>query len=356
MKNLKTFFASKDTSHPFIHVLLWGIMFAYNLFFESLGREDFVWADACAKIMVPFSFMLVFYANYLCLIDRFLYNKKIWQYTLCNVALVLLLAISLHYWMEYFFQLKPGRKLPFKEKEGLMTLLFISKGCVSLGLSVALSIAIKMTMRWNQIEHVRRELENKQMEAELENLKNQLNPHFLLNTLNNIYALIAFSPQRAQEAVHDLSKLLRYVLYENNVHFVPLEKEIEFIKNYVKLMRIRLSDDVEVQTTFDIQANSRSVIPPLLFISLIENAFKHGVSYTQHSFIDIVIREEKKGKIVCAVKNSYFPKSKEDKSGSGIGLPHLRKRLDLLYAGRYRWEIVQDEKVYTSVITINNTL
>ena len=124
------------------------------------------------------------------------------------------------------------------------------------------------------METERKELEKGRVEAELKSLKNQLNPHFLFNTLNNIYSLIAFNPETAQHAVHDLSRLLRYILYENNQNRVPLAKEIEFIDNYIALMKIRLPQEVIVET--EIYAERNVEIAPLLFITLVENAFKHG--------------------------------------------------------------------------------
>lgn len=122
-----------------------------------------------------------------------------------------------------------------------MVALFILRDMLSLILTVGLAVSIKMTRRWYEAEASRRELEKSKTEAELKNLKNQLNPHFLLNTLNNIYALIAFDTDKAQKAVQELSKLLRYVLYENQEIYVPLSREAEFIRNYIELMKIRLT-------------------------------------------------------------------------------------------------------------------
>ena len=124
------------------------------------------------------------------------------------------------------------------------------------------------------------------------NLRNQLNPHFLLNTLNNIYALIAFDSDKAQQAVQELSKLLRYVLYDNQQTYVPLCKEVDFIRNYIELMRIRLSANVQMITKFDIQPDSQTLIAPLIFISLIENAFKHGISLLNRVSSVFIFREE----------------------------------------------------------------
>lgn len=188
----------------------------------------------------------------------------------------------------------------------------------------------------------------------MKNLKNQLNPHFLLNTLNNIYALIAFNCDKAQEAVQELSKLLRHVLYDNQQTFVPLEKELDFIRNYVALMRIRLPQQVEISLHLETDPGSSLLIAPLLFISLIENAFKHGISPTAHSFISIAITGNTDGTVRCEIQNSNYPKTGQDKSGSGIGLEQVSKRLELIYPKHYEWEkgISANGQVYSSILTI----
>lgn len=127
-----------------------------------------------------------------------------------------------------------------------------------------LGAAIRTSLRWRQAEERLIEAERQKTEAELKNLKNQLNPHFLLNTLNNIYALIAFNSDKAQEAVQELSKLLRHVLYDNQQTFVPLEKELDFIRNYVALMRIRLPQQVEVSVNLEVDSGGALQIAPLI--------------------------------------------------------------------------------------------
>ena len=153
--------------------------------------------------------------------------------------------------------------------------------------------------------------------------------------------------------MQELSRLLRYVLYENQQKTVTLDKEMDFIRNYIELMRIRLAANVSVETCFDIRPDSRTEIAPLIFISLIENAFKHGISPTEPSFIRIHFSESP-GKICCNIQNSYHPKTQTDKSGSGIGLEQVQKRLDLSYPGRYSWKqgVSPDKKEYYSQLTI----
>lgn len=205
-----------------------------------------------------------------------------------------------------------------------------------------------------QVRNFTKEAEKALAEAELQNLRSQLNPHFLLNTLNNIYALIAFDTDKAHESVQELSKLLRHVLYENKDQFTTLSKEIEFIRSYIELMRIRLSSNVTVETTYDLDLNSKTPIAPLIFISLVENAFKHGISPTEPSFIKILFSEEQ-GVVRCLIQNSNHRKVGYDKSGSGIGLEQVKKRLDLSYPGKYSWNygLSNDGKEYSSSLEIH---
>ena len=182
-------------------------------------------------------------------------------------------------------------------------------------------------------------LENQQLRMEnvinqYEALKSQLNPHFLFNTLNNIYSLIAINQDKAQYAVHDLSRMLRHVLYENNQHFVSVDKEFEFMKSYIELMSLRLPKSTRLEVSIPERGN-RAMIAPLLFIPLIENAFKHGVSSTQESFINIKLELQENNRLNCLVENSNYPKKDNDRSGSGIGLTNLKRRLELLYPGKY---------------------
>ena len=144
------------------------------------------------------------------------------------------------------------------------------------------------------------------------------------------------------------------MLYDNQQETVPLCKEMDFIRNYIELMRIRLSANVEVETRFDVRPDSHTEIAPLIFISLIENAFKHGISPTKPSYIRICF-EENPREVKCEIRNSCYPKTGADKSGSGIGLEQVRKRLELTYPGRYEWKhgVSTDGKEYQSLLTIH---
>lgn len=331
-----------------IHLAGWGILFCGPLFFT--GRETQVtWEGYLRAIFIPLSFMLIFYVNYGWLVKRYLFRQQQGRFLLINLLLILALMLTVYLSMRYLFpdsHPSPHPPRPLNETIGFFMLNFITYSLVA-----GLSVAIKMTAGWYNVEASRRELEKERAEAELSNLKSQLNPHFLFNTLNNIYSLIAFSPERAQGAVHELSRLLRYVLYESSQSLVPLEKDLDFLRNYVELMRIRLPRHVRMETRVE-ETRPGTLIAPLLFISLVENAFKHGVSNSEPSFIEMEIRQVG-DEVSCDIRNSYFPKdAARDKSGSGIGIINLRKRLSLLYPNRYTFRCGREGDCYHAHLSI----
>ena len=284
-----------------IHIIGWGIVFAFP--FLLMNRSGFTvsWIDYLRHgSTVPISFLIVFYINYCFFIPHFLFEGRIKQYIILNLLLILCTAIGVHFWQDFIFHTYVKSTPP--KRPGPPSWIFILRD---------------------------------------------------VNTLNNIYALIAFDSDKAQAAVQELSRLLRHVLYDNQQNFVALGKEMDFIRNYIELMRIRLASNVTVETQIDVRADSRTEIAPLIFISLIENAFKHGISPTEPSFIRIHFSESP-GQVCCEITNSYHPKSQADKSGSGIGLEQVRKRLELTYPGRYEWKqgVSDDRKEYKSILVI----
>ncbi|WP_102407295.1 sensor histidine kinase [Parabacteroides bouchesdurhonensis] len=332
-----------------IHVVAWAILFGLPFFFTGKEQQELTVVNYIRSIIPPLSFMVVFYVNYFLLVKRFLFTRQMWKFFISNVLLIAAVMIAVHILMHLLpppLMSHPPRERALQEMVG-----FFFINAIFYMLVAGLSVAIKMTGGWYEIESMRQELEKSRAEAELQNLKSQLNPHFLFNTLNNIYSLIAFSPERAQGAVHDLSRLLRYVLYESSQPLVPLEKDLDFVRNYVELMRIRLPEHVELKTDIR-EGTTDTLVAPLLFISLIENAFKHGVSNSKPSFIHIDIHP-KEGRIVGIICNSYFPKdSTKDKSGSGIGLQNLRRRLDLLYPARHVFTYGQEGEIYCCTLEL----
>ena len=186
------------------------------------------------------------------------------------------------------------------------------------------------------------DLEKQNLEQQLEYLKYQINPHFFMNTLNNIHALVDIDPQKAQETILELSKMMRFVLYEGDKKGVPVTKEFEFIRTYTKLMKLRYTDKVKITVDVPEEAPDKT-IPPLMLISFIENAFKHGISYQHDSFVDIKV-ELKDSNLLFTCKNSKAEKPNQEKGG--VGLANVKKRLDLLYDNNYTLNIKDEADIY----------
>jgi two-component sensor histidine kinase len=340
-------------NNVFVHLLLWGVIFILPYFFMDSERI-FTWKPFMRSIPEMLGFMLVFYLNFFVLIDQLLHKGKTRPFIFYNLLLIIVVSFLMHYSRELLEYLLPELRPRWRGRmPKFFPWLFIVRNSTSLFLMMGLSVALKMTVRWFEVDSERKELAKAKSEAELQNLKNQINPHFLLNTLNNIYALIEFNPPKAQQAVMDLSKLLRHLLYDNNQAFVSLSQEADFMRNYIELMRIRLADNVKLTTDFFYSETSTTKISPLIFISLMENAFKHGISGDKPSFINVSLKEHPDGKVEFVSKNSYFPKTDYDKSGSGIGLELVKKRLELLYPNNYLWHTTIEDNVYSTVLVID---
>lgn len=337
-----------------VHAAVWIVCFISPLMFMNHGNGISL-PQFLGVSMVPLSIMGVFYANYLWLAPRYFAagNKKI--FFIANGIIILVVGIGLHIWMGIMHQMFDKRP-PGPSPSGAMFVFMILRNMFNLAVSAAIATTIQLSMRWQASENARREAEAARTNAELKNLRSQVNPHFLLNTLNNIYALAEFSPHKAQETIQELSKLLRHLLYDNQQEFIPLKSEVEFLTNYINLMKIRLATNVEVKFTAALPDSCDVMIAPLTFMSLIENAFKHGVSSTAPSFIHICIAANESA-ITCNIENSNYPKDNQDRSGHGIGLKNVDTRLRLLYPGKYKWSkgIDKERNVYYSKITIYDT-
>ncbi len=219
---------------------------------------------------------------------------------------------------------------------------------VILIMMLGMNLGIKLYFRQHGDRKKMIELEHQNLEQQLEYLKYQINPHFFMNTLNNIHALVDIDPEKAKQTILELSKMMRFVLYEGNKKSVPLDREIAFLQNYITLMKLRYTDKVRITFSTPEQQPNKEV-PPLLFITFVENAFKHGVSYRQESFIDIKLATEA-DKLAFTCRNSRIPAS-EDKHG-GVGLQNVKQRLDLIYGKDYTLEINDGADEYDVSLTI----
>ena len=192
------------------------------------------------------------------------------------------------------------------------------------------------------------ELEHENLEQQLEYLRYQINPHFFMNTLNNIHALVDIEPEKAKDTILELSKMMRFVLYEGNKQCVPLSNEFDFIRHYIALMQLRYTEKVQIKLDLPQQVPNRQ-IPPLILITFIENAFKHGVSYQRESFISIKASVDKDC-LLFSCRNSKAETSNQEKGG--VGLANVRKRLNLLYGESYTLRIHNAEDVYSVELSL----
>lgn len=213
-----------------------------------------------------------------------------------------------------------------------------------------LNMGIKLLYRSLRDEQQMEELKRQNLQAEMDYLRYQINPHFFMNTLNNIHALIDIDTEYAKSAVIELSKMMRYVLYESGSETISLKKDIQFIENYIELMRIRHDSSIDICLDYPATIPNKVAIPPLLLIVFVENAFKHGVSYNHASFIHIRIGYRDDA-VTAVISNSRHEKSRP--GTTGIGLENVKKRLALIYQDNYTLSIDDsDPAVYTVKLII----
>ena len=314
-------------------------------------------------------FFVLFLLNNYGLVPYFLFKKKYWYYIISLVFL-----ISTACWvipdpsMERFPKefrygdLRKGKgkiqrdqiiKMREKAKPTLypippFTIRYLIH-CVIAFLMVGFNIAVKLFFKSFRDEEMLKELEHQRLQSELQYLKYQINPHFFMNTLNNIHALVDIDTGKAKSTIVELSKLMRYVLYEASNKTILLLREVQFLENYVTLMSLRYPEKVSIEKNFPLEVPEVQ-IPPLLFISFVENAFKHGVSYRKESFVHVVMQLEEGNRLAFRCTNSTGTSS--DEQHHGIGLENIRKRLRLLFGNDYTLSITEEDDKFDVLLII----
>lgn len=217
-------------------------------------------------------------------------------------------------------------------------------------LLMGMNLGVKLYFRSQEATKAITQIEKHALERQLQYLKYQVNPHFFMNTLNNIHALVDIDPERAKASIVELSKLMRYVLYEGNNKLTPLSREVQFLHNYVRLMSMRYSGNVSI--CLDVpEVLPDSMLPPLLLVIFVENAFKHGISYRTKSFVEISLQPHG-DRLLFSCRNSR-PEIKHDENmKGGVGLSNVRRRLDLLFPDDYTLDIKETDDTYTVKLEI----
>ena len=293
---------------------------------------------------------ILFFINFLYLIPRLLFGSRKQKVLFfgINAALIVLIV-----WGTYP---KPPQlpedvinQIPRRALRSARFFRAFTSVCVNAFILV-IAIGLKSFMRSNELVVKYEQERRNAAEAELSWLKNQLNPHFLFNTLNNISSLTQIDADKAQDSIGQLSDLLRYALYDSENQTVPIDGEIEFMQNYVNLMTLRCNENTSVSCNLE-GGHGDIKIAPLLFISLIENAFKHGVNARKESSIDISLKQEGTDLVFKCV-NTLFPKPESEHIGSGIGLENMKRRLDIIYPGAYDYECKEEDGHYKAAVRL----
>ncbi|MFA5327299.1 MAG: histidine kinase [Prolixibacteraceae bacterium] len=343
-----------------LHVIAWIIVISIPLYLNNaFGGGD---RHRLYQFYVhALSAVIIFYVGYLWLVPRFFLQNKKLAYAGILAGLILVTYFITSYINDTLLfdavQDAKFREAMRKLSEGTknshspMRLFgfynhFIASILIS-GFAMGLGVMEKL----KENEKKQKELEKEKLNSELAFLKNQVSPHFFFNTLNNIYSLIGIDGPTAQESVLKLSKLMRYLLYESEHGETLMSHEIDFMTNYIDLMKLRISQRVELQIDFPKDFPDFS-IPPLLFVPFVENAFKHGISYRDRSFITIQMKIE--GNRVHFYSENSIGKSNqpEDLQHSGIGLENVKKRLNLLFAGKHELKISSNETTFKVDLSI----
>lgn len=216
-----------------------------------------------------------------------------------------------------------------------------------------LNVGVKYFFKSDDANKHITELERNNLEQQLEYLKYQINPHFFMNTLNNIHALIDIDPDQAKYTVLVLSKMMRYLLYDGERQYIPIRKEVDFIRNYVELMSIRYPKRVDISVDVD-EDLSNGAVPPLLFITFVENAFKHGVSAASNSYIHISVKtNEAKDRVTLVCNNSKHAAKKSATSREGgVGLKNAMRRLKLVYGESCKLRVEETDNAYNVTLEV----
>lgn len=211
-------------------------------------------------------------------------------------------------------------------------------------LLMGMNLGVKLYFMSQRDRERQKIIDQRNLEQQMEYLKYQVNPHFFMNTLNNIHALVDIDPERAKTTIVELSKMMRHILYEGSKKLIPLTREVEFLNLYVQLMRLRYTRKVHINVDVPPQLPELK-LPPLMLIIFVENAFKHGISYREESFIDIKLRVENKRLLFCCCNSKPTQVQRTNEKG-GMGLQNVRQRLELLYDDDYTLDISDGEKTY----------
>lgn len=327
-----------------LYLLVWSAIILVPVLNSQMLSELHVNLDEAWIVwrqIIPY--VVIFLVHNHLIAPRYLLKKRYALYLLTNVIFVTIVFVIID-----FYQMNIGHVSlygSFTNHEVYWNILF---ALFMNGTNGGIKLLYQSLLDEQQLLRLKEE----NLRAEMTSLKYQINPHFFMNTLNNIHALIDIDTEAAKSAVIDLSKMMRYVLYDSEREMISLSADLQFLRNYIELMRIRYTDHVQITIDAPQTLPEKVAIPPLLLIVFVENAFKHGVSYNHPSFIHISLFYADE-KLTAIISNSRNPQPTSPTRHGGIGLENVRKRLDLLYGPHgYSLDICQEEERYTVKLVI----
>jgi sensor histidine kinase YesM len=338
-----------------LYIVIWVLVFSVPYFSErSSGNINL--NELTRNWSHIFGYLVVFLINVYVLVPMLLMKKR-YLYYFVSVTALILLIIALPLLLQPVIQpftdspnndlSRPGVNTPVQKPP----LMVFTDNLIICILLLGAGTAISMMKKWLSEEQLRKDAEKEHLKTNLALLRHQVSPHFFMNTLNNIHSLIEIDTAKAQDAVERLSTLMRYLLYDSARNTIELKKEIEFIYSFISLMQLRHSDEVDVKTVIPEQIPD-ALIPPMLFISLIENAFKHGLCYPLKSYIHFELRILETS-LQCIVRNSKHKHiTNQHGEYSGIGLENIKDSLRLLYEDNFRLNIVDTENEFEVTLSI----
>ncbi|HOY39494.1 MAG: histidine kinase [Bacteroidales bacterium] len=340
-----------------IHILGWAGYFLFQILTENhFGPNGSLTHDTVWWI-IQMAIILFFYVNYLALIPFLLQRKRYFLYALSIIAILVLTLFGLDFFIHSVSDKLPDSAMnpaniphhhgPPPDDKGIF------KGLSVFIMVYVISTGLKMTSEWFRGERQKQVLANEKLTAEITALKAQINPHFIFNVLNNICSLARKKSDETETYIIKLSQLLRYNLYEDKGGKILLEKEISFLTQYIDLQKMRLGDEVSVILDIELK-DSSMLIEPMLLFPFIENAFKHGISYSEHS--EIKIRMKAEGKILFfSVTNPIVTQHSNlhTEPSSGIGLTNVNRRLELLYPQKHNILVNQENGLFTVSLEID---
>ena len=334
-----------------VNLLFWGLVFTTISVrvFNSTTKIDFL------DLWVTFGFygiinVSLFYINSLILIpDVIKKRQKSWLYVFLVIALIVV-AVVIKLGLAAIY---PDFILQYKNREGKIMYTeynqYLIQAFFTSGFFVVISSLLKFATDWFSNERIQRNLESQKKDMELQFLKSQLNPHFLFNSLNNIYSLAYQKSDKTADAILKLSEIMRYMIYESNDSWADLSREVEYLNSYVELQRLRFKDGAAVEINIQGEIDGQKVVP-LILISFVENAFKHGVANDHNDPIKINIIANQK--ILHFSVSNKKSKANKDAVG-GVGLNNVERRLQLLYPDRYKLNIVNSATHYTTELMLD---